>query len=253
MGSTIRRDPARRVRCRRSSGGREYCREVDSGETSTHSRQSGQGTKALCDALTRLTAPPKVFVCASAIGYYGDRGAEVLKEDSGTGQGFLAEVCHAWEEATLPAIQQGIRVVTTRLGIVLSPTGGALAKMLLPFRLGLGGMIGTGTQYMSWVTLDDVLGAIHHALSTDAVRGPLNVTAPQPVTNSEFATTLGRVLGRPTVLPLPATVARLVLGEMADELLLSSARVIPQQLLDTHYPFRHPELKDALRHVLGKV
>ena len=211
------------------------------------------GTKILSDSFARLSSPPKVFVSASAIGYYGDRGAEVLKEDSGTGQGFLAEVCHAWEEATLPAIQQGIRVVTTRLGIVLSPTGGALAKMLLPFRLGLGGMIGTGTQYMSWVTLDDVLGAIHHALSTDAVRGPLNVTAPQPVTNSEFATTLGRVLGRPTVLPLPATVARLVLGEMADELLLSSARVIPQQLLDTHYPFRHPELKDALRHVLGKV
>ena len=211
------------------------------------------GTKTLCDIFARLSSPPKVFVSASAIGYYGDRGEEVLTEDSAAGKGFLAEVCHAWEETTLATVQQGIRVVTARIGIVLSPTGGALAKMLLPFRLGLGGMIGTGTQYLSWVTLDDVLGAIHHALITDTVRGPLNVTAPQPVTNSEFTATLGRVLGRPTVLPLPASVARLLLGEMADELLLSSARVMPQKLLDTHYPFRHPDLEGALRHVLGKA
>ena len=180
----------------------------------------------------------------------------MLKEDSGTGQGFLAEMCHAWEEATLPAIQQGIRVVTTRLGIVLSPTCGAFAKMLLPFRLGLGGMIGTGnavhelgdTRRRAW-------GNTPWTNGTDMARGPLNVTAPQPVTNSEFTTTLGRVLRRPTArLPLPASVARLVLGEMADELLLSSARVMPQQLLDTHYPFCHPEFCSFhLCHAPGKV
>jgi hypothetical protein len=211
------------------------------------------GTKTLCDALARLSSPPRMLISASAIGYYGSRGDEVLTEESAAGLGFLPEVCRAWEEATLPAVQKGIRVVTARIGVVLSPSGGALAKMLLPFRLGLGGMVGAGTQYMSWVTLDDTIGVIHHALITDTVRGPLNVTAPQPVMNSEFTATLGRVLGRPTFLPLPATVARLALGEMADELLLSSARVMPQKLLDTRYPFRQPELEGALRHVLGKA
>jgi uncharacterized protein (TIGR01777 family) len=211
------------------------------------------GTKTLCDALARLSAPPKVLVSASAIGYYGSRDDEVLTEESAAGQGFLPEVCQAWEAATLPAVQKGIRVVTARIGVVLSPSGGALAKMLLPFRLGLGGMVGAGTQYMSWVTLDDTVGAIHHALITETVRGPVNITAPQPVTNSEFTTTLGHVLRRPTVLSLPTSVVRLALGDVADELLLSSARVMPQKLLDTHYPFRHPELETALRHLLGKA
>jgi len=211
------------------------------------------GTKTLCDALARLSSPPKVLVSASAIGYYGSRGDEVLTEESAVGQGFLPEVCYAWEEANLPAVQKGIRVVTARIGVVLSPSGGALAKMLLPFRLGLGGMVGAGTQYMSWVTLDDTVGAIHHALITDPVRGPVNITAPLPVTNSDFTTTLGHVLRRPTVLSLPTAVVRLALGDVADELLLSSTRVMPQQLLDTHYPFRHPELEVALRHLLGKA
>jgi uncharacterized protein (TIGR01777 family) len=211
------------------------------------------GTKRLCDTLARLSSPPKVIVSASAIGYYGDRGAEVLTEESAAGHGFLAEVCQAWEEATLPAVQRHIRVVTARIGIALSPTSGALAQMLLPFRLGLGGVIGSGEQYMSWVALDDVVGAIHHALFTDTLYGPVNVTAPHPVTNREFTATLGRVLGRPTVLSVPASVVRLALGGMADELLLSSARVEPRRLQEAQYTFRHPELKGALQHILGKA
>ena len=209
------------------------------------------GTKTLCDALAQLSSPPKVLVSASAIGYYGNRGDQVLTEESPAGQGFLAEVCQAWEEAT-SAVRQHVRVVHARIGIVLSPTGGALAQMLRPFRLGLGGIIGSGEQYMSWVTLDDVLGAIHHALITESLSGPINVTAPHPVTNRELTTTLGKVLGRPTRLPLPAGAARMAFGEMADELLLSSARVEPQQLQQSHYPFRHPDLEEALRHILGK-
>lgn len=210
------------------------------------------GTTTLCEALARLSSPPKVLVSASALGYYGSRGAEVLTEESPAGQGFLAEVCQAWEDATAP-VHSRMRVVQARVGIVLSPTGGALGQMLTPFRLGLGGVIGSGEQYMSWITLDDVIGAIHHALTTESLRGPMNVTAPQPVTNRVFTATLGGVLRRPTVLPLPASVLRLALGDMADELLLSSTRVQPRQLEDTHYPFRQPELDGALRHVLGKV
>ncbi|NOT58145.1 MAG: TIGR01777 family protein [Deltaproteobacteria bacterium] len=210
------------------------------------------GTTTLCEALARLASPPKVLVSASAIGYYGHRADEVLTEESPVGPGFLAEVCQAWEAATVAA-QARMRVVQARIGIVLSPSGGALGQMLIPFRLGLGGVIGSGEQYMSWVTLDDVLGAIHHALITEAVRGPMNVTAPQPVTNREFTTILGRVLKRPTVLPLPARVLRLALGDMAEELLLSSARVQPRQLEHTHYPFRQPDLDGALRQVLGKL
>ena len=211
------------------------------------------GTKALCDALTRLSAPPKVFLCASAIGYYGDRGAEVLTEESPAGKGFLAEVCTAWEETTQIAAQRGLRVVTARFGVVLSPTEGALARMLPPFRMGLGGVIGTGEQYMSWVALDDVVGAIHHALFTNTLHGPINVTAPQPVTNREFTATLGRVIRRPTILPLPAGAIRFAFGEMADELLLASARVQPQRLQEVQYPFRYPELEGALRQILGKA
>jgi uncharacterized protein (TIGR01777 family) len=210
------------------------------------------GTKTLCETLVQLASPPQVVVSASAIGYYGDRGAEVLTEESAAGTGFLADVCREWEDATRPAVERNLRVVTARIGIVLSPTGGALAQMLLPFRLGLGGVIGSGEQYMSWVALDDVVGAIHHALTTDTLRGPVNVTAPQPVTNHEFTTALGRTLGRPTWLPLPAGVIRMALGEMADELLLSSARVEPRRLQEATYPFRHPELTGALRYMLNQ-
>jgi len=211
------------------------------------------GTRTLCETLARLPQPPKVLVSASAIGYYGDRGAEPLWENSAVGSGFLAEVCRAWEEATQPAVQKGIRVVLLRIGIVLSPAGGALAKMLLPFKLGLGGVISGGSQYMSWIALDDVAGAVAHALMTDTLHGPVNAVAPFPVTNREFTKTLGRVLGRPTVFPLPAFGARLAFGEMADALLLASTRVEPKRLLATQYGFRYPELDGALRHLLGKA
>ncbi len=216
-------------------------------------RSRVDGTRTLCEALTSLSRPPNVLISASAIGYYGDRGAEPLGEDSPPGVGFLADVCRAWEAATTIAEQKGIRVVHLRLGVVLSPSGGALAKMLLPFKLGVGGIVGSGNQYMSWVALDDVIGAIHHALITESVQGPVNVTAPSPVTNREFTATLGRVLRRPTLLPVPAFALRLALGEMADALLLAGARVEPRHLLASHYQFRYPELEGALRHLLGKA
>lgn len=212
-----------------------------------------QGTRVLCEALAQLPNPPRVLVSASAIGYYGDRGTELLQEASSPGHDFLAEVCRAWEAATEPAGQRGIRVVQLRLGMVLSPAGGALATMLLPFKLGAGGVIGTGQQYMSWIALDDVLGAIYHALMTESLHGPVNAVAPHPVTNSAFTTILGQVLGRPTLLPLPAFAARFAFGEMADALLLASTRVEPARLLETGYMFRYPHLQDALRHLLGKA
>jgi hypothetical protein len=191
-------------------------------------------------------------VSASAIGYYGDRGDEILREESASGSGFLAEVCREWEAATESAVQKRIRVVHLRIGVVLSPLGGALAKMLLPFRMGLGGIIGSGRQFMSWIALDDLVGSITYALTTDVIRGPVNAVAPHPVMNREFTKTLGRVLGRPTLFPMPAFAARLAFGEMADELLLSSTRVEPARLSATGYVFRHATLEGALRHLLGR-
>ena len=211
-----------------------------------------KGTRLLSETLTRLAKPPGVLVCASAIGYYGDRGEEVLKEDSPPGWLFLSEVCRQWEAASEPAARSGIRVVNTRFGMVLGSSGGALAPLLLAFRMGLGGRIGSGRQYMSWIAMDDLLGAVLHALTTDALHGPVNVVAPNPVTNAEFTKTLGRVLKRPTLFPLPAFAARLALGGMADDLLLASARVAPACLLASGYRFRFPDLEAALRHVLGK-
>jgi uncharacterized protein (TIGR01777 family) len=210
-----------------------------------------QGTTILCEALAQLVKPPRVLLSASAIGYYGDRGETILREASPPGTGFLAEVCQAWEAATAPAAQRGIRVVHLRFGIVLSPAGGPLAKMLTPFRLGLGGVVGTGKQYLSWIALDDVLGAIHHALNTEALQGPVNVVAPSAVTNREFTTTLGKVLRRPTRFPLPAFAARLMFGEMADALLLASTRVTPARLVASGYTFQYAELEQALQHLLG--
>jgi len=211
-----------------------------------------RGTRLLCESLARLGQPPQVLVSASAIGYYGDRGDEILREESASGSGFLAQVCREWEAATESAIQKGIRVVHLRIGVVLSPLGGALAKMLLPFRMGLGGIIGSGRQFMSWIALEDLVGSIAYALTTDAIRGPVNAVAPHPVMNREFTKTLGRVLGRPTLFPMPAFAARLAFGEMADELLLSSGRVEPARLSTTGYVFRYPTLEGALRHLLGK-
>jgi hypothetical protein len=175
---------------------------------------------------------------------------EFLNESSSRGSGFLPDVCIGWEEAAQKVSSAGIRVVSVRFGVVLSKEGGALAKMLTPFKMGMGGKIGSGKQYMSWVAIDDVTGAIYHALTTDSLKGPVNVTAPNPVTNKEFTKTLGRVLKRPTVMPMPAFGARLAFGEMANDLLLASTRVAPKKLLDTGYDFQYPELESALRHVL---
>lgn len=211
------------------------------------------GTDTLARALAGCERKPAVFVCASAIGYYGDRGDEVLSEESAPGSGFLPDVCVAWEQACEPARAAGIRVVNMRFGIVLSAAGGALKKMLLPFKLMLGGRLGSGSQWMSWIALDDVLGAVHHAIATDDLHGPVNTVSPQPVTNKQFTKTLGTVLRRWTPFPMPAFAARLAFGEVADALLLSSARVAPARLQASGYTFRYPDLEGALRHLLGRV
>jgi uncharacterized protein (TIGR01777 family) len=192
-----------------------------------------------------------VFLSASAVGYYGDRGDEVLQEESPPGQGFLAEVAQEWEAATTPAQAAGSRVVLLRIGLVLARGRGALPQLLFPFRFGLGGRLGSGRQWLSWIALSDVVEATVHCLDTDALQGPVNFVAPAPVTNREFATTLGRVLRRPTPFPVPAFALRLVLGEMADQLLLASQRVLPTRLEATGYRFRFPALEAALREVLG--
>lgn len=208
------------------------------------------GTKLLCDTLASLASKPSVLVSASAIGYYGDRGDEVLDESSPPGKGFLADVCQQWEAATNPARDANIRVVNLRVGVVLAREGGALAKMLTPFRLGLGGILGSGRQYVSWIELGDLVRAIQFALSAAALVGPVNGTAPEPVTNREFTKTLGHVLGRPTIFPMPAFAARLAFGEIADEAFLASARVQPRALLNDRFEFEFPKLEPALRHVL---
>ena len=210
-----------------------------------------KGTSLLAATLAGLERPPRVLVSASAIGYYGDRGDEELTEASPSGSGFLSEVCREWEAATDAAEGKGIRVAHARLGVVLGKDGGALAKMLTPFRLGAGGVIGNGRQYMSWITLEDTVAAIGHLLSTESAAGPVNVVALAPVTNGEFTRTLGRVLRRPTLFPMPGFAARLAFGEMADALLLASTRVKPAGLLDSGYAFRHGSLEEGLRHVLG--
>jgi uncharacterized protein (TIGR01777 family) len=211
-----------------------------------------KGTKLLGDALANLTDSPKTFICASAIGYYGNRGDEILTESSSPGNDFLAQVCVEWEAATALATEKGIRVVNTRLGVVLDPNGGALAKMLPPFRMGVGGRIGSGKQWMSWIALDDVVGAIEFALTNQTLSGPINFVAPNPVTNAEFTKTLGKALSRPTIFPIPAFGVRLTFGEMADALLLSSQRVGPERLQAAAYQFKHSQLDEALRDVLQK-
>jgi uncharacterized protein len=212
-----------------------------------------QGTSLLAGTLAKLRHPPRTLISASAIGFYDASSDAILTEDSPRGKGFLADVAEQWEQATLLAAQSGIRVVRLRLGIVLSPTGGALARMLLPFRLGLGGRLGNGNQWMSWIALDDVLGGIHYLLNEETLSGPVNGTSPQPVTNLEFTRTLGRVLSRPTVATVPAGIVRLMFGEMGEELLLKGARVQPARLLSHGYQFLYPGLEGALRHMLGKV
>lgn len=209
------------------------------------------GTHLLSEALAKLTKRPKVFVCASATGIYGDRGDEILDDQSESGGGFLAGVCREWEQATGPAVQAGVRTVNLRFGPILAREGGMLAKLLTPFKMGMGGKVGSGKQYISWVSIDDAVGAVKVALNDESIRGPLNVVSPNPVTNEIFTKALGHVLSRPTALAMPAFAARLAFGEMADEMLLVSQRVIPKRLVQAGYEFQQPELEGALRHHLG--
>ena len=210
------------------------------------------GTRVLSEALAKLTRKPRVLIGASAIGFYGERGDDVMTETSDPGSSFLCNVCREWEAATEPARTAGIRVVNLRIGVVLTPRGGALEKMLLPFKLCAGGVVGTGRQFWSWIALDDVVGAIHHAITHDELAGPVNAVSPEPNTNRDFTKTLGRVLGRPTIVPMPAFAVRLLLGKMGEELLLASTRVVPNRLQETGYPFLCPTLEGALRHLLGR-
>lgn len=209
-------------------------------------------TRVLCDLLKRLPRPPRVLVCASAIGIYGDRGNEILGEGSGPGEGFLADLCQEWEAAAEPAEQAGIRVVHLRFAMVLGTSGGVLAKLLPVFKLGLGGKLGTGNQWMSWVTLPDVVRAIFFAAETDELQGAVNVSSPNPVTNAEFTRVLGRVLARPTVFTVPATGLRLAFGEMANGTMLASTRALPVRLSDAGFRFQHEEIEPALRALLAK-
>jgi len=208
------------------------------------------GTSFLTQALAKTASPPKVLICASAIGYYGDRGEEEIDEKSKFGKGFLADVVREWEAATTPASVKGIRVVNMRFGVVLSAEGGALAKMLPPFRMGLGGIVGDGKQFWSWVALDDVVGALLHVLNNGDIEGPVNVVSPNPATNATFTKALGKTLSKPTLLPMPKLAVKIALGEMGEALLLASARVRPRKLLNSGYEFKYPELMPALKNIL---
>jgi len=210
-----------------------------------------RGTKQLSEQLASSKSKPSVFISASAIGYYGDRDDEILDESSALGVGFLPEVCKEWEEATRSAESAGIRTVHIRTGIVLSRNGGALKEMLPAFKFGGGGRMGSGTQYMSWISLEDEVSIIRYLIDNPTISGSVNLVSPNPVTNMEFAKTLGMIIKRPTILPMPAFAARLLFGEMADALLLSSARVYPDKLISSGYEFSHPTLESALRSVLA--
>ena len=209
-----------------------------------------RSTKLLVNTLARLTYPPRTFLCASALGYYGNCGDEEVTESSVGGEGFLAQVCQDWEAATQPAAQKGMRVVNLRFGMVLDGRGGALSNMLPLFRWGLGGYVGSGEQFVSWIVRRDILQAIQFILENVALRGPVNVVSPHPVTNKEFARTLGSVLSRPAFLSLPAAVAKLFFGEVAEEMLLTSVRAKPKRLLDLGFKFHYPDFETALEFIL---
>jgi len=211
-----------------------------------------EATRNLVTGLLQLDQRPRVVVAASAVGYYGDRGDELLTEESAPGEGFLAQLAQDWEKEVARASDFGVRTVMLRFGVILAPHGGALERMLLPFQFGLGGRLGSGRQWMSWLTLPDAVGLIRHALQDDSLKGPVNAVAHSPVTNAEFTKTLGRVLRRPTIFPAPAFTLRLALGEMADALLLSSQRVVPQKLRHLGYRFQHATLEEGLRLVLAR-
>ncbi|RJP93491.1 MAG: TIGR01777 family protein [Desulfobacteraceae bacterium] len=235
-----------------------------SGENIGEGRWSADKKKRIIDSRTRTTgliaktiagmkSPPPVFLCASAIGYYGDRGDTLLDESAGPGRDFISDVCNQWEASTDAAVQAGIRTAMLRIGIVLSPQGGALGKLLPPFRMGIGGKIGSGRQYMSWIGIDDAIGAIYHTLLNEQISGPVNLVSPNPATNLEFTRTLANVLSRPGYFTVPETAIDFVFGEMGRETILSSTRVHPGVLEATGYRYRHPALETALRHLLGKT
>jgi len=212
-----------------------------------------QGTSLLATTLAHLDRPPAVLASASAVGYYGDTGARAVTEVDGPGSGFLADVVRQWEDATTPAAEAGIRVARFRSGVVLTDRGGALDKQLLPFKMGLGGRVGTGEQYLSWISLDDEVSAIRHLLATPSMAGPVNLTAPNPVTNAEFTKALGAVLGRPTVMPVPRLALNTMFGkEMVAEMLLAGQRVLPAVLQASGFAFVDEEIEPALRRILGK-
>ena len=208
-------------------------------------------TQNLAAALVQARVRPRVFICASAIGFYGNRGDQILTEDSAGGRGYAADLARDWEGATKIAADAGIRTVNLRIGLVLSGRGGALEKMLTPFKLGLGGKLGSGEQWMSWIHIEDIVGAIHHALHNLSMSGPINMVAPNPVRNQEFTRVLASVLRRPAIFPVPAFAARLAFGQMADELLLGGERVQPSKLLASGYTFRFAELRGALEDLLA--
>lgn len=212
-----------------------------------------RGTELIARTLATMKHGPRVLISASAVGYYGDRGSEALNESAPAGRGFLAEVCRGWEGATKPAERAGIRVVNLRMGVVLSPSGGALGQMLLPFKMGAGGRLGSGKQYMSWIDLDDLTGLIYHTLYDESLRGPVNATAPTPVPNAAFTSALGRALGRPTVVPVPAFAVKAAFGELGTEALLWGQRVIPEKVLGTDFEFFYEGVEDSLRFQLGRV
>ena len=205
-----------------------------------------RGTKLLVEYFANSNHKPQVIISASAVGFYGDRGAEIVDEDSKAGNGFLANVCVQWEDALKVAVEAGIRVIKVRFGTVLSKKGGALKKMLLPFKLGLGGVFGSGEQYMSWVSIDDAVAMIQYVMTNDSLQGPVNFVTPNALNNRKFTRTLGQVLSRPTIFPLPAFAARIALGEMANELLLSRNHVYLSKLMKSGYKCLHPELNQAL-------
>lgn len=208
------------------------------------------GTRNVVEAISKLKVKPKVLVTSSAIGYYGECGDEEVTESSMPGDDFLAEVAKAWETESRRAEDAGVRTVLLRTGIVLSKDGGALGTMLLPFKLGVGGVIGSGRQWMSWISIDDHVRVIRHVIENESIRGAVNSVAPGPVTNEQFTKILGEVLYRPTILPLPSFAVSMLFGEMGDALLLSSTRVVPKRLLDSGFEFKYPDLKSALEHIL---
>jgi uncharacterized protein (TIGR01777 family) len=211
-----------------------------------------QGTGHLAEAVAKASQPPRVFIAASAVGFYGNRGDEILSEDSPSGEGFAAEICRQWEAATQPAAKAGIRTAQMRMGVVMSADGGALPEMLIPFRLGLGGRLGNGRQWWTWVSVRDVVGAIQHVLNHNSLSGPVNAVAPNPVTNAEFTRILASVLNRPAIFPIPAFAVRMIFGEMGEELFLGSQRVEPTKLAASGYQFQHPDLKNALKEILQR-